>query len=138
MGAPVTVTAQGQAHTFTGRVVAVLDWEMPGSTNFAVKVQLPNPGRVLHSGVPVTGLIQLPATQGITIPTTAFLDDTHTSGLAVGSDNVARAVKVSAVRSDASHTIVTGLSAGTPVVANGQAGVADGQHVTVAQATTPQ
>lgn len=135
-GAHVSVSAQGQSRPFTGRVVAVLDQLTPGSTNFAVKVQLANPGGRLHSGVPVTGTIALPATSGITIPATAYLDDTHTSVLAVGSDNVARTVKVSEVRSDGSRAIVRGLAAGTPVVANGQAGIADGQHVTVAQANT--
>ncbi len=137
-GAQVSVTAQGQTRPYVGRVVAVLDQLTPGSTNFAVKVQLANPGDRLHSGVPVSGTIQLPATSGITIPTTAFLDDTHTSVLAVGSDNVAHTVKVSEVRSDATHSIVRGLAAGTPVVANGQAGIADGQHVTVADANAPQ
>ncbi|HXF34887.1 MAG TPA: efflux RND transporter periplasmic adaptor subunit [Candidatus Acidoferrales bacterium] len=137
-GAPVSIVAQGQPKPFIGRVVAVLDQLTPGSTNFAIKVRLPNPAGILHSGMPVTGKISLPSTSGITIPTTAFLDDTHTSVLAVGGDNVAHTMKVSEVRSDGSHSIVRGLTAGTSVVANGQAGIADGQHVTVAQANTPQ
>jgi hypothetical protein len=87
--------------------------------------------------MPVSGIIQLPATSGITIPTTAFVDDTHTSVLSVGSDNVAHIVKVSEVRSDGTHSIVNGLGSGTVIVANGQTGVADGQHIRVAQANTP-
>lgn len=137
-GAPVTIVAQGQQLPFTGRVVAVLDQLTPGSTNFAVKVRLQNLRGILHSGMPVTGTISLPSATGITIPTTAFLDDTHTSVLVVGSDDVAHTLKVSEVRSDGSRSIVRGLAEGTPVVANGQAGIADGQHVTVAQANTPQ
>src|SRR5579875_3814350 len=133
-GAPVTLTIQGQPQTFTGRVVAVLDQLIPGSTNFAIKVDVPNPRGLLHSGMPVTGVIALPAARGITIPTTAFLDDTHSSVLAVGSDGVTHAVHVRELRSDGRRSIVRGLSPGTEVVANGQAGVADGEHVTVAQA----
>src|SRR5579875_1658693 len=133
-GAPVTLTIQGQPQTFTGRVVAVLDQLIPGSTNFAIKVDVPNPRGLLHSGMPVTGVIALPAARGITIPTTAFLDDTHSSVLAVGSDGVTHAVHVRELRPDGRRSIVRGLSPGTEVVANGQAGVADGEHVTVAQA----
>lgn len=133
-GAAVTVRVQGQNRPFTGRVVAVLDQLTPGSTNFAVKAQVPNPGYLLHSGMPVTGTVTLPAANGITIPTTAFLDDTHTSVLTVGPDHVARSAQVSEVRSDGKNSIVNGLAAGTDVIANGQSGVTDGQHVTVAKA----
>lgn len=132
MNAPVSVAVQAQRQPYEGRVVAVLDQLTPGSTDFAVKVQIPNPTYALHSGMPVTGTITLPPSSGITVPTTAFLDDTHTSVLTIGSDDVAHTAKVSEVRSDGTHSIVTGLSSGTQVLANGQAGISDGEKVTVA------
>jgi multidrug efflux pump subunit AcrA (membrane-fusion protein) len=135
MNAAVSVTVQGQQEPYQGRVVAVLDQLTPGSTNFAVKVQIANPKYALHSGMPVTATITLAPSSGITIPTTAFLDDTHTNVLAVGSDNVAHSAKVSEVRSDGTNSIVNGLASGTQVIANGQAGIADGEKVTIANGT---
>lgn len=132
VGSPVTVAAQGLANrTFAGHVVAVLDQLTPGSTNFAVKAELPNPRHLLHSGMPVSGVVQLPAQSGITIPTTAFLDDTHSTVLAVGAGDVAHVVHVSEVLSDGAHSIVRGLAGGTTVVANGQSGVTDGERVAI-------
>jgi HlyD family secretion protein len=134
MHAPVTVRVQGQTKAYAGQVVAILDQLTPGSTNFAVKVEIPNGNLQLHSGMPVTGTIALAASDGIIIPTTAFLDDTHSSILTVGTDNVAHQTRVTEVRSDGKNSIVTGLASGTHVIANGQAGIADGEHITVASA----
>jgi multidrug efflux pump subunit AcrA (membrane-fusion protein) len=136
VNAPVSVTIQGQGRPFAGRVVAVLDQLTPGSTNFAVKAEIDNPAFVLHSGMPVTGKITLAATQGITVPVTAFADDTHSSIFTLGSDDVAHLTKVSEVRTDGTNSIVTGLADGTEVVSNGQSGVTDGEKV--ARAGQPQ
>lgn len=130
--ATASIRVSDEPRVFPGRVVAVLDQLTPGSTNFAVKVEVPNPGLVLHAGMSVTGTIALPASRGIAIPTTAFLDDTHASVLTVGADGVAHVRSLSELRSDGKTSIVSGIPAGTRVVADGQAGISDGERITVA------
>ncbi len=131
VGAPVTLSVSGNANTaYQGRVVAVLGQVTPGSTNFTVKVLVQNPDRRLQSGLPVSATISLPAVRGVGVPTTAFLDDTHTS-LMIADDQlvdvVAKTVHVRELASDGATSIVTGIKAGQSVVANGQLGVTDGQ-----------
>jgi RND family efflux transporter MFP subunit len=131
VGAPVTMSVAGAGgRAYSGRVVAVLGQVSPGSTNFTVKVLVANPDEKLQSGIPVTAVASLPAVTGVGIPTTAFLDDTHTSVMIAddeGTGVVAKTVKVQEVGSDGTTSIVRGLQAGQSVIANGQLGVADGQ-----------
>ena len=130
-GVDLTVGGAGNA-TFTGRVVAVLGQVTPGSTNFTVQVLLQNPGDKLQAGLPVSATINLPAVSGIGIPTTAFLDDTHTSVMIADDqlvDTVAKTVKVREVGSDGTTSIVSGLKPGQSVISNGQLGLADGQSI---------
>jgi RND family efflux transporter MFP subunit len=133
VGAGVDLTVGGAGNeTFTGRVVAVLGQVTPGSTNFTVQVLLDNPGDRLQAGLPVSATINLPAVSGVGIPTTAFLDDTHTSVMVADDelvDVVAKTVKVREIGSDGTTSIVTGLKAGQTVVSNGQLGLADGQSI---------
>jgi RND family efflux transporter MFP subunit len=133
VGAGVDLTVGGAGNqTFTGRVVAVLGQVTPGSTNFTVQVLLDNPGDKLQAGLPVSATINLPAVTGVGIPTTAFLDDTHTSVMVADDelvDVVAKTVKVREIGSDGTTSIVTGLKAGQTVVSNGQLGLADGQSI---------
>jgi multidrug efflux pump subunit AcrA (membrane-fusion protein) len=95
-------------------------------------VLLDNPGDKLQAGLPVSATINLPAVTGVGIPTTAFLDDTHTSVMVADDelvDVVAKTVKVREIGSDGTTSIVTGLKAGQTVVSNGQLGLADGQSI---------
>jgi RND family efflux transporter MFP subunit len=132
-GAPVTLNVSGAgARTFSGKVVAVLGQVTPGSTNFTVQVILQNPDLVLQAGLPVSATIDLPPVTGVGIPTTAFLDDTHTSVMIADDqliDTVAKTVKVRELGSDGTTSIVSGLKAGQSVIANGQLGLADGQSI---------
>jgi RND family efflux transporter MFP subunit len=133
VGAPVSLSVAGNAtRTYTGKVVAVLGQVTPGSTNFTVKVLVPNTDGKLQSGLPVTADASLPPVHGVGIPTTAFLDDTHTTVMAADDelvDVVAKTVHVKEVGSDGTTSIVTGLKAGTSVITNGQLGVTDGQSL---------
>ena len=133
VGAPVSMSVAGSGGaTYHGRVVAVLGQVTPGSTNFTVKVLVANPDEKLQSGIPVTAVATLPAVSGVGIPTTAFLDDTHTSVIVADDelvDTVAKTVPVHEVGSDGTTSIVTGLTAGQSVVSNGQLGVTDGQSL---------
>jgi HlyD family secretion protein len=133
VGAHVALTVGGAgARSFTGDVVAVLGQVTPGSTNFTVQVLLQNPDHKLQAGLPVSATIDLPAVHGIGIPTTAFLDDTHTS-LMIADDQlvdvVAKTVKVRELGSDGTTSIVSGLKPGQAVISNGQLGLADGQSI---------
>jgi RND family efflux transporter MFP subunit len=133
VGAPVSMSVAGSSGaTYRGRVVAVLGQVSPGSTNFTVKVLVANPDEKLQSGIPVTAVVTLPAVSGVGIPTTAFLDETHTSVIVADDelvDTVAKTVNVHEIASDGTTSIVTGLTAGQRVVSNGQLGVTDGQSL---------
>jgi multidrug efflux pump subunit AcrA (membrane-fusion protein) len=133
VGAPVSLTVSGNdTRTYTGKVVAVLGQVAPGSTNFTVKVLVLNADGKLQSGLPVTASASLPPVSGIGIPTTAFLDDTHTTVMIADDevvDTVAKLVHVHELGSDGKTSIVTGLKAGQVVVTNGQLGVTDGQSL---------
>lgn len=133
VGAPVTVVvSSGTARTYHGKVVAVLGQVTPGSTNFTVKVLVQNADGKLQSGIPVTATAALPPVSGIGIPTTAFLDDTHTSVMIVDDevvDTIAKLVHVRELGSDGKTSIVSGLKKGQPVISNGQLGVTDGQSL---------
>jgi hypothetical protein len=86
----------------------------------------------LQSGLPVTAAIALPPVSGVGIPTTAFLDDTHTTIMIADDelvDVVAKTVHVREVGSNGTTSIVTGIKAGQKVVSNGQLGLADGQSL---------
>ena len=78
----------------------------------------------------IAATIELPPVRGVGIPTTAFLDDTHSSVL-IADDQlvevVAKTVHVHELASDGTTSIVSGIKAGQNVVANGQLGVTDGQ-----------
>ncbi|MGP6158364.1 MAG: efflux RND transporter periplasmic adaptor subunit [Vulcanimicrobiaceae bacterium] len=134
VGAPVTLTVAGSAgQTYKGNVVAVLGQVTPGSTNFTVKVLVQNPDQKLQSGLPVSATVALPAVRGIGIPTTAFLDDSHSSVMLADDelvDVVAKLAHVRELASDGTTSIVTGVKNGQAVIVNGQLGLADGQTLT--------
>jgi RND family efflux transporter MFP subunit len=133
IGAPVILSAAGSGNQgYAGRVVAVLGQVTPGSTNFTVKVLVANPDQKLQSGIPVTAVATLPPVRGVGIPTTAFLDETHTTVMIADDelvDTVAKTVHVHEIGANATTSIVTGLKAGQSVVSNGQLGVTDGQSL---------
>ncbi|MBV8152202.1 MAG: efflux RND transporter periplasmic adaptor subunit [Candidatus Eremiobacteraeota bacterium] len=128
--AAVNVNVAGRPGTERGTVTAVLDQLTPGSTNFAVKVRVPNRSGALHSGMSVRATVALAPVRGITIPYTAFLDDNHNSVLVVQGDTV-RTASVVQRATDGRSAVVAGLSAGSRVVTNGQSGLSDGQKVAV-------
>jgi hypothetical protein len=80
IGSPVHIISSDSA-TLQGdaKVSAVLDQLTPGSTNFIVKAVLPNANGRFHSGMVVTGLVSRRQQSGVTIPRTAFTDDTQSA-----------------------------------------------------------
>jgi multidrug resistance efflux pump len=130
-GAAAALTVPGSTRRDHGRVVAVLDQIQPGTTNFTVKVLVPNADGHLHAGMPVTGIVDLPPVSGVEIPMTAFVDDTHASVFTV-DDGTVKTQKVSEVDDDGKNAIVTGLAAGSVVVKDVEAStVAAGDRVAV-------
>ncbi len=129
-GSPVTMTIPGSPGVrYTGTVIGVLGQVSPGSTNFTVKVLIPRANGRLVAGLPVTGTIALAPTTGIGVPTTSFLDDSHSTLLYVGKNDTAELAKVTEVASDGTTSIVTGVPAGTKVISNGQLGYTAGQSL---------
>jgi multidrug efflux pump subunit AcrA (membrane-fusion protein) len=131
VGASVNVTVNGLRGSYPGTVAAVLDQLTPGSTNFAIKVHVPNPQGTLRSGVTVSSVIQLNPVSGLEVPVTSFLDDNHTSVMTVDASNTTHVVNVTQIATDGTNSIVSGLETGVRLVTNGQLGLSDGQKVTV-------
>jgi RND family efflux transporter MFP subunit len=130
-GSPVDVVVNDVRPTpFHGTVAAVLNQVNPGSTDFIVKVLVRNPSGAIRPGMAVTSNITMPALHGVRIPTTAFVDDTNSSVLAV-RNGVVSTVKVHDIGGDGTTSVVSGLASGTRVINDGQAGYADGQQVAV-------
>jgi multidrug efflux pump subunit AcrA (membrane-fusion protein) len=128
-GSPAKITSTDHATlSAQGKVVGVLDEVTPGSTNFVVKIVVPNPEGLFHSGMVVSGRVARPQSRGITVPVTAFLDDTHTT-VQVVSNGLVKTQNVVMVADDGKNAVVRGLAQGVQVVANGQLGLADGQTV---------
>ena len=134
VGSPATIVASDlHASGLTGRVAGVLNEVNPGSTNFEVKVILSNPQRKLRPGMAVEGNVVMPAIRGVRIPYTAFIDDNHSSVMTIGSDSTVKTTPVVEVTDDGTNAIVSGIAAGTRVVADGQTSVGDGQKVVAAR-----
>jgi multidrug efflux pump subunit AcrA (membrane-fusion protein) len=130
-GVPAKILAAdlGDNKTFSGNVVGVLNQINPGSTDFQVKVVVPNPFRRLRPGMAVVGDVPLPQMRGIVIPETAFTDDNHDAVVAVGSDGTLKTQSVAEIGGDGKTSIVTGLTSGTRVLQDGQQSVGDGEKV---------
>ncbi len=103
---------------FSGRIVAVLDAATPGSTNFTVKVALPNPDDALRAGTPVQAAVSLTPLRGVIVPASAFVDDSHTQ-LVLVAGGKARTRHVVEESTDGANSIVAGLAAGARVLRNG-------------------
>jgi multidrug efflux pump subunit AcrA (membrane-fusion protein) len=116
--------------TFEGKVIAVLPPTSPQASGFIVKAKVPNQDLVLLPGMTVNANVQTPPQHGISVPVNAFLDDTHQTVITV-QDGVAHVADVNEVAEDSKYAIVTGLTNGTQVLANGQAGIVDGEKVAV-------
>jgi HlyD family secretion protein len=130
VGAPATVAVAGaQDLRVAGKVDGVLNQIVPGSTDFMVKVLLPNASSKLRSGMAVSGTVAKPSLRGVRVPVTAFVDDNHDSLLTVGQDGIVKTVAVREVGNDGTTSVITGVTPGTRVVSNGQSSVGDGERV---------
>jgi HlyD family secretion protein len=133
-GSIATILVVGPAHSqITGRVVGVLNEIQPGSTQFQVKVLLANEDESLRPGMAIQGNVTLPAVRGVRIPDTAFTDDNHNAIQIVQPDSTVKTVKVSELASNGTTSVVTGISSGTRIVANGQSSIGDGEKVSFQQ-----
>jgi HlyD family secretion protein len=131
VGEPVVIVRAGIPNgRFRGRVAAVLDAATPGSTNFTVKVAIANPNDALRAGTPVQASIALEPLRGVIVPTSAFVDDTHTMVVAIvnGKTQSRHVVEQS---TDGANSIVTGLAAGTQILRSGDTSVDPDQAVHV-------
>jgi multidrug efflux pump subunit AcrA (membrane-fusion protein) len=136
-GAPATIVAAGSTRKDAGKVVAVLDALQPGTTNFTVKVRVPNADGHLHAGMPVNAVVNLPAVNGLLIPFTAFIDDFKNSVYVVTNGTVATKSVVD-VKDDGKNAVVTGIDAGTVVVKDADAAnVGNGDTVTTGATPKP-
>ena len=91
---------------------------------------MPNAGGQFLTGTAVTATVQLATVTGPRIPRAAFTDGTESAVVAVRS-GTAKIVAVKRVAEDATNAVVAGLADGETVVADGGAGIADGQKIAV-------
>lgn len=125
-------TTDAPNHKYQAKIVAILGQVEPGSTSFVVKAVLPNPNYALTSGMTIAGTVALAPVHGISVPVTAFLDDSHSSVMVVAADGTVHTTPVRQIgAATQTAAVVTGLAAGTSVIANGQLGLTDGQKVAV-------
>jgi multidrug efflux pump subunit AcrA (membrane-fusion protein) len=128
-GASVRLTSPAvPARTFSGAVVALLSPTSPASSGFIVKASVPNFDGALKPGMTVAASVIQPPVNGIAIPVSAFVDDTHQRIVTVNA-GVTHVTVVTEIAEGPTYAIVRGLSAGALVVADGQLGLADGQKV---------
>lgn len=116
-GSPAIVHAGNlNERTMPGVVEAVLGQAQPGSTNFMVKVRVPNSQYALLAGMVVSADLALPAVSGTVIPAAAFADDTHQSVRVAGSDGAVRLVSVRDVGGNGVQSVVQGVRPGERVI----------------------
>ncbi|HEX3468460.1 MAG TPA: efflux RND transporter periplasmic adaptor subunit [Candidatus Elarobacter sp.] len=131
IGAAATIVAGTGRRRDGGTVTAVLDQIQPGTTNFTIKVLVPNADAHLRAGMPVTARVDEQPVSGVTVPVAAFVDDSRSSVYVV-SNGVARSHTVSELQDDGKTAVVTGLPAGSVVVADvAAANVGNGDRVSV-------
>jgi len=131
-GAKATVIASDLGNaTRTGTVSGILNQINPGSTDFVVKVLVPNDDDRLRPGMAIQGRIALPSAHGVQIPETAFTNDSHDSVMVVAKDGTVTTAHVSETSDDGKNAIVAGLPIGTRVISDGQTSVGDGEKVAV-------
>jgi len=132
-GSNATISVVGGKSNLTGQVVGVLNEIQPGSTQFQVKILMPNQDESLRPGMAIQGSVRLPSVRGVRIPVTAFTDDNHDSVQIVQPDSTVKTVKVTELANDGATSVVTGISSGTRVVSNGQSSIGDGEKVSYKQ-----
>ena len=131
-GATATISVSDlQGKTVHGPVIGILNQIVPGSTNFQVKVQLNNPGSKLRPGMAVLGHVTLARVQGVKVPTTAFTDPNRDRLLTVDDQGIVHTAQVKEIADNGMLSIVSGISAGTRVVTDGQTSIGDGEKVAV-------
>lgn len=128
-GAVARVLGDDGGSRFRGRVSAVLDQVAPGSTNFAIKVELPNPEHRLHAGLPVSADVTLPSVHGVALPLRAFTNDLRTEVLVL-QNGVVHTAHVTEKADDGTTAIVAGLDPGANVIFDGTTNVAAGDRAT--------
>ncbi len=131
-GSQVAVAASDLGNKkFSGTVIGVLNQINPGSTDFQVKVLVPNPNWSLRPGMAVEATVPLPAASGIRIPATAFTDDSHTQVMVVADDGTVHLEHVVELGSDDKFAVVAGLQPGARILNDGQTSVSEGQKVAI-------
>jgi hypothetical protein len=81
----------------------------------------------------VQGSIAALPISGVRVPVTAFTDDNHDAVMTVQPDGGVKTVTVAEAGTDGTSSVVTGLTAGTRIVSNGQTSLGDGEKVSYRQ-----
>ncbi|HEX3986468.1 MAG TPA: efflux RND transporter periplasmic adaptor subunit [Acidobacteriaceae bacterium] len=136
VGDPATVAVAGLAHPVSGKITLVSPALDPGSTTVEVWVRIENPKGVLRPGTAVhVNVAGRTVPRALVVPSAAVVvaSSGKSAVMVIGADGVAHQTPVTTGISDNGQTqILSGLSAGQPVVTTGAASMDDGTHVKVA------
>lgn len=136
VGSPVQITVQGDdGRTFAAHVTSVFPSANAETRTAIVEAVVPNPGARLLPGAFVSMQITTETVKDrLLVPSSAVISQGGGSAVWTASGGTARRVSVRAGATNGALTAVASaaLSAGTPVVTRGQAGLTDGTPVVAA------
>jgi HlyD family secretion protein len=135
VGNPAELAIAGLDEPVKGRVSLVSPALDPGSTTVEVWVEARKPDPALRPGMTVpVNMTAKTAKDAIVVPAAAIFHGEETGDyvLVAGSDNKAHVKKVQVgVRNKDTAQIVSGLTAGEPVITSGGYGVPDGTQIKI-------
>jgi RND family efflux transporter MFP subunit len=138
-GDSASVNVPGLADPVAGVITLVSPALDPGSTTVEVWVRIDNPKARLRPGTAVhVSLAGRTAPQALVVPSESIVLSTSgkSTVMAIGSDGVAHQVAVTTgIAGDGQTQILSGVSAGQPVVTTGAASLDDGTHVKIVAAS---
>ena len=136
VGSPVQITVQGDSgRTLAAHVTSVFPSANAETRTAIVEAVVPNPGERLLPGAFVTVQITTETVKNrLLVPSSAVVSSGGGSAVWTAAGGTAHRVAVQAGASSGAWTAVASdaLSAGTPVVTHGQAGLTDGAAVVAA------
>jgi RND family efflux transporter MFP subunit len=133
IGSPVQITVQGDSgRTFAAHITSVFPSANAETRTAIVEAVVPNPGARLLPGAFVTMQITTETVKDrLLVPSSAVISQGGGSAVWTASNGTAHRVSVQAGATNGALTAVASdaLTAGTPVVTRGQAGLTDGSSV---------
>ena len=107
----------------------------PGTRQFIIKVQIPNPNRELKKGMYAVANVDLGVSQGLLVPQTSIVIKGINKVIFINDNGMAKQVKVNIIGENAQNAIVEGegLTTGIQYLIEGQTTIESGEKIRVVQ-----